>query len=791
MLTSELKGHRTLATVVFTDCVGFSARMSVDEDHTLALIRRDLKLMKHLCESYEGRVLKSTGDGLLMCFISAVKAVECSIEIQRKVTEESAKLPASDSLRHRIGIHLADIFISETDVMGNGVNIAARLQTLADPGGICISQTVYDVVKAGLHLATRYLGPQELKNIREVVPTYSVLLQPEAAMDDPCITAAFHLEENSNHLRIKKLLLYVCRNTWESDTSKLTATDCRDLIQELLRLAPTRDRLQSFLEGAVKTLSKPDEYALIAKIILDEITKLLASLQQRPAPVKPFQREASAEPTIAFGQAPSGDRPITADPIYTPIAQELEQSGNVMRVKKLLYYVCRKRWENNAQQLDATPLPILLAELHGQAPTLERVKELLQEFVQTLSKQGEYELIANLIVSKVQKLYTVGEPALATQSAQLVSPNANQPVTATSELVTELHFDYNQLYQEIALNLEQDPNLPRMKKLMLYICRRQWEGDSTKLANLNTAVLVREIHTIAQTQEQLELALSSVVRALNKRDEYSAIARSIIGNLKSLYVVQPLSPPEPPPPPPDPPINAATDSVPVQSSPLEPLQEQPKKQEQDQVLGFFDYRLAVMKYTNPLRAKILLFAALHQGFNDAEQDWFNLRMCELDGLMRRLLTICKIYTDMEALLYSAARGLQEPEEYIQTATAVIKCFRPFYLHGNPMLQLEPAIDSTRISLDDFEETTLEISHPNDDDAFTCQLLTAPVETNQVAPLPKSRNDSTHLLIEPQSLTTAMGQPRLSDTSVVEGTSKSATTPNQPYRQPSINQDATG
>ena len=142
------QGQQTLAAIMLTDAVGFSARMSVNEVLTLELIRRDQQLMTSLCKQHQGRVLKSTGDGLLMAFSSAAQAVNCGLKIQRELHNRNADLAADQALPHRIGIHLGDVFFSESDVMGNGVNIADRLQAEAEPGGLCISQIVYDVVKS-------------------------------------------------------------------------------------------------------------------------------------------------------------------------------------------------------------------------------------------------------------------------------------------------------------------------------------------------------------------------------------------------------------------------------------------------------------------------------------------------------------------------------------------------------------------------------------------------------------------------------------------------------------------
>ncbi|WP_421656950.1 adenylate/guanylate cyclase domain-containing protein [Leptothermofonsia sp. ETS-13] len=175
-----LQGHRTLAAIVFSDVVNYSGRMSHNEEHTLKLVQRDLELMTRFCEQYEGRVLKFTGDGLLMYFTSAVQAVACALEVQKTIAAIAANLPESDRLQHRIGIHLGDVFVSPTDVMGDGVNIAARLQSEAEPGGICLSQIVYDVVKKRLALQATYLGPRELKHIQESIPIYQIVLAAQS-----------------------------------------------------------------------------------------------------------------------------------------------------------------------------------------------------------------------------------------------------------------------------------------------------------------------------------------------------------------------------------------------------------------------------------------------------------------------------------------------------------------------------------------------------------------------------------------------------------------------------------
>ncbi len=173
-------GQRALAAIVFTDVVSFSARMQAHEETTLRLLERDFAVMRKICDKYSGSVLKTTGDGLLLYFSSAVQAVGYALRMQKYFAEKARTEPAAETLTHRVGIHLGDVFVNDQDVMGDGVNIAARLQAEAEPGGICISQTVYDVVKNKLALQVTRLGPRELKNISQAIPVYRILLEAQA-----------------------------------------------------------------------------------------------------------------------------------------------------------------------------------------------------------------------------------------------------------------------------------------------------------------------------------------------------------------------------------------------------------------------------------------------------------------------------------------------------------------------------------------------------------------------------------------------------------------------------------
>jgi adenylate cyclase len=141
-------GKRRLAAIVSTDVVGYSRLMGVDESGTLAALRAHrAELIDTKIVDRGGRIVKTMGDGLLLEFPSVVEATQCAVEIQEGMAARNVDVPAAEQLVLRIGVNLGDIIIEGDDIYGDGVNIAARLQELAEPGGICISSRVYDDVR--------------------------------------------------------------------------------------------------------------------------------------------------------------------------------------------------------------------------------------------------------------------------------------------------------------------------------------------------------------------------------------------------------------------------------------------------------------------------------------------------------------------------------------------------------------------------------------------------------------------------------------------------------------------
>jgi adenylate cyclase len=161
--------QRKLTTILAADADGYSRVMEADEVGTLGALRAARSVFSRFIERHHGRIANTAGDGLIAEFPSVVEAVQCAIEVQRELATDG-----QTGLRFRIGVHLGDVIVDGDDLLGEGVNLAARLQSMADPGGILISQQVYDQVQKKLSVGFEYLGEKKPKNFEESVGVYSV-----------------------------------------------------------------------------------------------------------------------------------------------------------------------------------------------------------------------------------------------------------------------------------------------------------------------------------------------------------------------------------------------------------------------------------------------------------------------------------------------------------------------------------------------------------------------------------------------------------------------------------------
>ncbi len=172
---------RKLAAILSADVVGYSRLMENNEEATIKSINAYRKSISTLIEQHRGRVVDWTGDNLMAEYSSVVDAVQCAVEIQKELSGRNAGLPENRRMLFRIGVNLGDVVEEDDRIYGDGVNIAARLESLAEAGGICISRTAYGQVKNKLNLGYEYLGEHSVKNISEPVHVYKVLMEADAA----------------------------------------------------------------------------------------------------------------------------------------------------------------------------------------------------------------------------------------------------------------------------------------------------------------------------------------------------------------------------------------------------------------------------------------------------------------------------------------------------------------------------------------------------------------------------------------------------------------------------------
>ncbi len=412
--------QRTLAAIVVTDAVGFSKRMSQDEDRALTVINRDIQLISELCEFFEGQVLKTVGDGVLMYFVSAVQAAACAVEMQKTFAGFARAGKASEHFTHRVGVHLGDIFFNQQDMMGTGVNIAARLEAEAKPGAICMSQVVYDVVKSRLDLDASYIGELSLKNIEEGISAYHVWplgMRPEeeaptAAVAPLTITplnaAVKGLSEHPNRERIKKLLYGTHQAMWENDSTVLEGVPLKMLVESLTDRNTSFHECRHSLYQIVSTLNRQEAYTQVAEVILDNLrtfyTEIAGARAPTPAAALPEDPPEDILEDVLEDWSESLESPTSV--LYGDIAQRLDLSPEIVRIKKMLYCLCYDSWENDGDRISKiSTFSLLEALLHKEILTVQDLQNRLQVILLRLNRKAKYAPIANAIFQECQILY--------------------------------------------------------------------------------------------------------------------------------------------------------------------------------------------------------------------------------------------------------------------------------------------------------------------------------------------------------------------------------------------------
>jgi class 3 adenylate cyclase len=201
--------ERRLTAILCADVFGYSRLMGEDEEATLRTLSSYRMLIDSLIERHHGRFVNSAGDSVLAEFASVVNAVQCAVEIQTTLKAENARLPPERRMEFRIGVNLGDVMVDGEQIYGDGVNIAARLESLADPGSICISGSVHEQLGNKLALVYEDLGEQSVKNIPKPIRVFRVRSEGEAAP----ITKTARVPRK--YVRRCPFVLHWCKGEWQ------------------------------------------------------------------------------------------------------------------------------------------------------------------------------------------------------------------------------------------------------------------------------------------------------------------------------------------------------------------------------------------------------------------------------------------------------------------------------------------------------------------------------------------------------------------------------------------------
>jgi hypothetical protein len=312
------------------------------------------------------------------------------------------------------------------------------------------------------------------------------------------------------------------------------------------------------------------------------------------------------------------------DPI-APIVSQFEQDPNAIRIQKLLVYVCRNYWDSEMPRFDANSWRSLIEEIKASYPTIEELRSQLALQIGTLNKATEYVHIGQIILCLLERVY-----------AQAIVKAPRTP------------------------KLEQDIHINRIKKLLIYTCRKYWEVNSYVIEQTSVSELIDELLKQYPSREELRSGLAKVVKTLNKSVEYSLIAEIIVREVEPLYGESKL-------------IATDLDST-------EPI-------------NLFEIRREIVNSVNPLQAKVLLFSSVYYLFEFCQQDWSNLKLYSLDGLLRSIVIQAETIDELQQLLNSKASQLKNSETYLEIVPVLVRSLKKNYDELRQNLQLSSRISS--------------------------------------------------------------------------------------------------
>jgi hypothetical protein len=379
------------------------------------------------------------------------------------------------------------------------------------------------------------------------------------------------------------------------------------------------------------------------------------------------------------------------------VSQELQQNEQSTRAKKLIFCVCKKYWENDNNVLDTFALKYLLEEIIELHNNRQQLRYSIFQVVSLLNRKDLYTSVSNLIINVLSPCYQQSEEITGFLFPPVLPKNSSQNIL-----------------DQVVERLEGDRNAVRIKKIVLYVCRQKWVNDPLILDSFDFHELIKDLRKKYPTLDEVENGIFTVVNTLNRKDVYSVVAKTIINEVESLYSLQKapgrgitnaqrtkarrtsasinketvMSG--------DLPIDYGAPTVKTKTKTKqkrrpdasfqtyivedpqiedEPITDDNENLEIDKNYDIFSIRQELMKYANPLRAKILLFSVVHHKFDNNGKDWSLLNTCILDDLMYKAYQKYKNLDLLEEKIYQAATTLNDPEEYLQSAQAIIQALK--------------------------------------------------------------------------------------------------------------------
>ncbi len=330
---------------------------------------------------------------------------------------------------------------------------------------------------------------------------------------------------------------------------------------------------------------------------------------------------------------------IQSADLLNDIVQDLENYEQSIRLKKLMYYACKQHWEDNEKILNHIPLEFYIQELQEEYPNLAGLMDYMSSLVLTLNRAEVYSEVADYLIKKLAIIYG----------------NSDKKILSTNVFIDD------SLADRVVENLGNNHEVERIKKLIFATCKGYWESDISVISSYDFRELILYLRQITADLEELRTELYKIVGILNRENLYSFIADTIIREFSILYD-----------------DGDKTDAI--------------KPENQNQIIDknqflvdnignnnydIFKMRLEIIQYTNPLRAKILLFFTIYK-LNSSEEHWTIVRGCTLDDLLFKMFSNYRNPKELESLLYRKADSLPDAEEYKQAASAIVKAINRFY-----------------------------------------------------------------------------------------------------------------